>query len=83
MYIVSIRSYCLRMNSIGSSSNRLKSLYVTIMRGMIVSYKIVSMKGNIFAMVTSIFEAEATSFITKLRVLYPTKCVFFLNRIYK
>ena len=71
--MVSIRSLCFLIYSIGSSSNNYWSLDDISIIGVAVSYRMLSMKGSIFVIVRGIFVADVTSLITKFIVLDPTK----------
>jgi len=51
------------------------------MRGMVDSYSNLSMNGSIFVIVNGILVDEETSFIAKLSVFEPIKCVAFLKTI--
>ena len=67
------------MYSIGSSWNNYWSREEISIRGMQVSYKMLSMKGIILFMHRGSLVADDMSFITKFTVFDPTKCVFLLN----
>jgi hypothetical protein len=55
------------------------SFMVGSMIGITVSYRILSINGFSLLMVRSIFVAEETYLITKLRHFEPTKAVFLAN----